>query len=137
MTEQLDGNVRLGDIMKNFLAEEILAERTRVAMKSRFGFGRAVEMLPSLGRHSLAHNLAQIAQAHLLERFFGHSMSVRRSNFPAIGAGISETERREAVTFFERQELAHAQLLGALAELPISVFDRRLGIQRQSVTEIR
>jgi hypothetical protein len=42
--------------MKNSLAEEISLKRSRVSVKRRFGFRRAIEMMPGLGRHLLARD---------------------------------------------------------------------------------
>jgi hypothetical protein len=44
-----------------------------IAVKRRFGLRGAIEMFPRLSGHGSAGDLAQIAETHLFEWFFGHT----------------------------------------------------------------
>ena len=95
----VDGNIRLGDVVKNFLAKKILVESARIAMKRRLGLRRAVEMFPRLGRRFAPHDLAQIAKSHLFEWFFAHENLSSEKPLPSSWCRITEAKRRRAVIF--------------------------------------
>jgi hypothetical protein len=65
VTEQLDGNIRVGNVVKNPLPEKIPLKSSWVPVKRRFAFRRAIEMMPGLGRHLLARDGTQLPKPHL------------------------------------------------------------------------
>jgi hypothetical protein len=56
MTEQLNGKIRIGDVVKNSLPEEVSLKESRVSIKGRFALCGAIEVVPRLRGHPLARN---------------------------------------------------------------------------------
>src|SRR3989337_2311108 len=62
--------------------------------------------------------------------------SVRRSDFPAVGAGVPEAKRRAGAVPLKREQLVHSPLLALLAKTLMRVLDCFLRSDGQGVAEV-
>jgi hypothetical protein len=66
VTKEHSAEIRVSDVVKNSLSEEVSLKESGVSIKRRFALRRAVEVVPRLRWHLLARDGPQLPKPHLL-----------------------------------------------------------------------
>jgi hypothetical protein len=75
VTKEFGAEIWVCDIVKNSLPEKVSLKESRISIKRRLAFRRAIEVVPRLRRHLLARDVPQLPKPHLFQWFFRHADS--------------------------------------------------------------